>query len=443
MGDGMRIIGLEAENFKRLKAVSLRLDGGNLILGGDNESGKSSVLDAIWVALGGPDVAKDLKITRPIRDGAEWAKVTLDLGCLVVTRNWTANDRQYLKVSTKDGADYKSPQAILDRLIGQVFDPYDFSRLKPAEQREMLLSIVDIGIDLEEWEKKRAEVYQERAILNRDVKRLQGTLATVPEFPDAPDEAVDSAAILEEMKAAQKVKAENDATRRELMSMQDRDRWSLCQLGEAEGHIADLKRQVDKWQSKKQSHEEEIRNNAGQLDATKSVVASLIDPDLSAFRTRLSEVESINARVRGKNDRATVSAELDSTEAASEQLTATLTAMDAEKVKAIKSAMFPVAGLSFDDGGVTFNGIPFGQCSSEERIRVGMAIAMAMSPGLRVIRIGEGSLLDAKNFALIQEIAAAGGFQLLVERVGDPGEIGVIIEDGEVKEVRECLTSNT
>jgi len=58
---------------------------------------------------------------------------------------------------------------------------------------------------------------------------------------------------------------------------------------------------------------------------------------------------------------------------------------------------------------------------------------MAMSPKLKVIRIGEGSLLDKANLELIQAMAAEQGYQLLIEKVGDPGAMGVIIEDGAVK----------
>ena len=49
----MKIVSLEAENYKRLKAVEITPDGNMVVIGGRNAQGKSSVLDAIWAALGG------------------------------------------------------------------------------------------------------------------------------------------------------------------------------------------------------------------------------------------------------------------------------------------------------------------------------------------------------------------------------------------------------
>lgn len=46
---------------KRLKAVYIEPDGNLQVVSGRNEQGKSSVLDAIWLALGGGKAAADIK----------------------------------------------------------------------------------------------------------------------------------------------------------------------------------------------------------------------------------------------------------------------------------------------------------------------------------------------------------------------------------------------
>lgn len=83
----MKIIELQAENVKRLRAVDITPDGTLQVIGGRNAQGKSSVLDAVWLALGGGKAAKETPL--PIRDGQEKASVRLDLGDLIVTRSWT------------------------------------------------------------------------------------------------------------------------------------------------------------------------------------------------------------------------------------------------------------------------------------------------------------------------------------------------------------------
>ncbi|GAG42212.1 unnamed protein product, partial [marine sediment metagenome] len=81
--DGLTILGLRAENVKRLKVVEIRpdADGGLVVIAGPNAAGKTSVLDSIAMALGG----KRLIGPKPIRAGQKTASVKVDLGELIVT----------------------------------------------------------------------------------------------------------------------------------------------------------------------------------------------------------------------------------------------------------------------------------------------------------------------------------------------------------------------
>ena len=115
-------------------------------------------------------------------------------------------------------------------------------------------------------------------------------------------------------------------------------------------------------------------------------------------------------------------------------LTEGLEALDKTKAKALEAATFPVVGLGFDDTGVTYQGVPFSQASSAEQIRVSVAMAMAMNPKLRVLRIKDGSLLDAETLEALRAQVAENDFQLWLEVVTTSTEGGaVIIEDGEVQ----------
>ena len=83
--------------------------------------------------------------------------------------------------------------------------------------------------------------------------------------------------------------------------------------------------------------------------------------------------------------------------------------------------------------GVTYNGVPFSQASSAEQIRVSVAMAMAMNPKLRVLRIKDGSLLDDDAMDMLKKLAVKEDFQVWVERVGNGSEDAIVIEAGEVK----------
>ena len=63
----VKIAALEAENVKRIKAVALTPSPTGLtIVGGNNNQGKTSVLDALAWALGG----EKFRPTAAVRDGA-------------------------------------------------------------------------------------------------------------------------------------------------------------------------------------------------------------------------------------------------------------------------------------------------------------------------------------------------------------------------------------
>ena len=118
-----------------------------------------------------------------------------------------------------------------------------------------------------------------------------------------------------------------------------------------------------------------------------------------------------------------------------EQTGQRLASLDQTKVTALQAATFPIDGLAFDDDGVTYKGVPFSQCSAAERLRVSLAMAMALNPKIKVLRITDGSLLDKDNLRVIREMVEAQDYQLWIVKVSDGEGVGVIIEDGMVKEV--------
>lgn len=142
----MKIIELRAENVKGLVAIDITPNGDLVEIAGKNGAGKSSVLDAIWLALGGKEAGKD--ITAALRNGQDkgFVELTLDDG-LIVHRGWSRNAEDVVTTSLKvvrdkDGikSSVGSPQTTLDALRAITLDPEGFLRLAPRQQREALLA---------------------------------------------------------------------------------------------------------------------------------------------------------------------------------------------------------------------------------------------------------------------------------------------------------------
>jgi hypothetical protein len=94
----------------------------------------------------------------------------------------------------------------------------------------------------------------------------------------------------------------------------------------------------------------------------------------------------------------------------------------------------PVESLAFGEGEVLYGGLPLGNASSAEQLRVSVGVAMAANPTLRILRVRDGSLLDDNSLELLSSLVAANNFQLWIERVEESDQRPcVVMEDGAVK----------
>lgn len=414
----MKIVQLRAENVKRLQAVEITPDGNLVVVSGKNGAGKSSVLDSIWYALGGKEALKGVR--KPIRDGEKRAEVSLDLGDLRVTRSWTADDKTYLRVEAQDGKKFSSPQQVLDNIIGRFsFDPLAFVRQAEKEQVATLLDMLNLPVDIPAMDQRRAEVYDHRTEVGRVVVKLEGQLAGMPEPPDdLPASESSGTEVMEAYRAALEVEHAND---------QVMQRWA-----EVEGLIDDTRAEIETIKQQLLDKGAELAALIEEQESLLVRVSNLTDPNPSQYKERLAELELVNAQVREARQREAVAAELRVNQAAYHALTHEIDEVDAEKKRVLEAAAMPIDGLGFDDGGVTYQGLPLKQAATSEQLRVGLAIAMALNPTLRVVRISDGSLLDEGGMQLVSEMAAAGDMQVWLERVDSSGGVGVVIEDGHV-----------
>lgn len=404
----MQIIELHAENFKRLSAVSIKpdSDANTVVISGKNAQGKTSVLDAIWAALGGKDAAKGT--TKPIREGAKSAQVTLDLGELKVVRRWTAS-KTTLTVTLANGSAVSSPQGVLDKLIGKLtFDPLAFANADAKTQLKQLLSVVELPFDPAELEAERKDVYESRTLTGREVTRMRGHLGSLPEpDPTTPPELISVSDLMVELQEGEALERKRAEMREEFYAVRDRIQALKAELLAAEERYKEL------------------------LIAGQQLPKEV---DLSAIRFMLANADEHNAKVRQREEYSRAVDALEGVEEEYAQQTGRLKAIDGAKQKGIANAAMPVEGLSFDDDGVLFNGVPFAQASAAERLRVSTAMAMALNPEVRVIRILDGSLLDSDNLAIIDDLAKEKDFQVWIEKVDESGEVGIVIEDGKVKQ---------
>lgn len=433
-----KIIRLEAQNVKRIKAVSIEPTGAAVVVGGRNAQGKSSVLDAIEYALLGGRALPE----RPIRDGEKVAQVVCELDGLTVRRVIGVNGAS-LVVTGADGERVASPQKVLDRMVGAIsFDPLEFVRADARTQVKTLAGV--LGVPVEALDQQRKDLYERRTQVNRALKSYEATAATaVPEPIAVPS----SADLIDELERAQAAARAVEDARREVMG--------------AHGYLVQCGVDVNAAQAKVEQLERELAQAVRDLDAERAELAraqerkAAAEQAEAATQAASAEQRAVEAIRADLTEHAGLTASAaqqqvawqawrdsvlrrDQHATAAELLTQEIADLDAERARLVADgvARIGLAGLDVAETGVTFHGVPVKQASSAEQLRVAVGIGLAANPEIRVILIREGALLDDQALAEVVAMAAAADAQVWVERVGDGAECSVIIEDGEVQEVR-------
>jgi hypothetical protein len=408
-------------------------DKGLIIIPGKNGVGTSALIVPIEDAIKGG--AGD---SKPVRRGEEKSRNTLELGDkppaeFTVTRTRTANGNMTLLVKDKDGNKQESPQALLDKLYGALsFDPLHFVSQKPQERAETLRTLLGLAFKTEDAEIDK--LFNERTIVNREVKAIEARAKVLTEYPDMPAEEQSAAAILDEQGKAMKINADNNVKRREVRNQTD--------------GLAIVEEKVKTWQATVKRLYEELKGaQLGLAEAEaevarkKEVVATKVkesealkDIDTTVFVGQLREIEATNAKVRSNKAKAELRTQYKAKSKNADELSTKIEGLEKQKRKRIAEAKFPVDGLSLSDTTkeVLFNGIPFDQASTAEQLKVSVAMGLAMNPRLRVLLIRQGNDLDSDNLKLLGEMAEKADAQVWCERV-ETGGATVIIEDGHIQ----------
>lgn len=416
----LTIVRLEVSNVKRLRAVSITPCGSTVILGGQNAQGKTSVLDAIQMAIGGGKFVPD----DPIRHGAAKASVVADLGEIVVERVITKSGTT-LTVRNREGVKQSSPQAILDKLCSKIaFDPLTFMREEPDKQNEILRRLV--GIDFTESNQRREALYAQRTRVNRDAKgvRAQSEGLAVP--GGTPDEPVNLAALLGQIRDAHAAREQINGRARQMSEAQSALERATQAFDEAEKAARQAESRVIQARVAKRAAQTAVDDLAKELPLAPP-------PDVCELEARVAGAETVNRNVERKKRRDEYEAEANLLEAQAGELTSQIEAVDVEQRQALEAVQYPVPGLKLGESGPTFNAVPLSQASGAERLRVSVAIGLALNPRLRVLLVRDASLLDENSLRLVAEMADAAGAQVWLERVGEGDPGAVIIADGQVR----------
>lgn len=411
----MKIINLEIENIKKIRAVEISPKGNTIVISGANEAGKSTVLDSIFYALTGK-VSVD-----PLKHGKKKGTVRVELDDYIVTKTITEKGA-YLKVENKEGQSFQSPQKFLDAITGKLsFDPMAFAGLKAREQKETLLGL--IGVDFTKLEQAAEGLREDRLIIGRDVKKLEANIDTLGvELDGLPDEEIDIFKLTREIE----IEKGKERNRQGINSRIDDNNQNISFT---ENQIADRELRIEDRLKEITSLKESIQGSRNEIIELQ-VKSEKIKFNYADLETKLSTAQVENEKFRQGQKTVEMYESLAVEKAGYKKATEDLELIEEKKQEKLKKAELPLPGLSVDEQGIIYKGNMFAELSSAEQLKVSLAIAMKLNPKLKVITIKDGSLIDSKNMKIIEDMAKGQDYQVWIEKVDETGTVGLYIEEG-------------
>lgn len=414
----IKINKLEIENVKRIKAVKVEpTKDGLTIIGGKNNQGKTSVLDAIAWALGGEKY-------RPSKAAREGSVIPPNLH--VVLSNGIVVDRKGVNSALKvtDPAGKKAGQQLLNSFVEQLaLDLPRFMEANDKEKADTLLQIIGVEDQLLELTHEENELYNRRRMIGQIADQKKKFAKEQPYFPDAPKEPVSASDLI---KAQQEILARNGENQRKRDSLKDitdsKERlWNKMLI--IEQKIADLQKQQEALQKQyHQAREDE--------DMAMKTVQELQDESTEELEQNIANIEEINRKVRANLDKDKAEQDALDYENQYRELTATLEDTRQKKTDLLKNADLPLPGLSVEDGKLTYNGYPWDNLSGSDQLKVATAIVRKLNPECGFVLIDKLEQMDLDSLKAFGDWLKQEGLQAIATRVSTGEECSIIIEDG-------------
>lgn len=417
----MKINKLEIENVKRVKAVRIEpTQNGLTVIGGNNNQGKTSVLDAIAWALGG----NKFKPSEPKREGSlvpPTLKITMSNG-LVVERKGKNSD---LKVTDPSGQ--KSGQGLLDSFVEELaLDLPKFMNAPSREKAQTLLQIIGVGDKLGVLEKKEKELYARRTTIGQIADQKHKYAKEMTEYPDAPKELVSASDLIKQQQEILARNGENQRLRTQHAHLKEKLERSNTTIADINKKILALNEQL--------LAEQNARNELElQIETSQKTVEQLNDESTAEIERSIQDIELINARVRANLDKE--KAEEDASEYAAQYsaLTTEIENIRKDIKNLLDGANLPLEGLTVQEGELVYLGQRWDNMSGSQQLKVATAIVRKLKPECGFVLLDKLEQMDIPTLNEFGVWLKSEGLQAIATRVGTGEECSIIIEDGYVK----------
>ena len=418
----VNITALEAENVKRIKADALTpAPTGLTLVGGNNNQGKTSVLDALAWALGG----ERFRPTAAQRDGAvapAHLKVTLSNGVVVERKGKNAS------LTVTDPTGRRSGQQLLNAFVEPLaLDLPRFMDASDKEKADILLRIIGIGAELHTRDLEIKGLYDKRTFTGQLAAQKKHFAEEMISYPEAPDEPVSASELIRQQQDILARNGENQRLRAQYAELEQQVQQCVDELKRTRERIATLQQLADELDAK----HTKLFN---QRETARKTVSQLQDESTAELEASIRDIEETNRKVRANLEKSRAEDEAAQYASEYDRLTESIQQKRADRMALLNGADLPLPGLSVEDGVLTYKGKHWRDMSGSDQLRVAAAIVRRLNPDCGFVLLDK---LEQMDMTTLQEFSAwleAEGLQAIATRVSTGSECQIIIEDGMVKD---------
>ena len=410
---GIKINKLEIENVKRVKAVRIEPSANGLtIIGGNNNQGKTSVIDSIAWALGG----NKYKPSQATRDGSVTPPnlhMVMSNG-LIIERKGKNSDLKVIDPSGQRGG-----QGLLDSFVEELaINLPKFMDSSNKEKANILLQIIGVGERLFELEQHENEIYNKRRTIGQIADQKKKFADEQTYFADAPKELVSASELIQQQQAILAINGENQRKRQNVRILE-------------QNHFSKLK-EVERLTDLLQAAQEQLEKITADLEIANTDALTLFDQSTEKLEQSITQVDEINRKVRANFDKD--KAEQDAAEYRNQYdaMSAEIDDIRKEKSELLNNADLPLSGLSVADGELIYNGQRWDNMSGSDQLKVSTAIVRKLKPSCGFILLDKLEQMDMVTLNEFGKWLEEEGLQAIATRVSTGDECSIIIHDGYV-----------
>ena len=409
--ESIKINSLELENVKRVKAVKLEpTKNGLTVVGGKNNQGKTSVLDAIAWALGGAKY----KPSQAQREGSlVEPQLHIELSNGIVVERLGKNGS--LKVIDPSGQ--KGNQSLLDSFISQfALDLPKFMEADKNTKAKILLQIIGVGDQLSVFDKQESELYNRRTEIGRIADQKKKYADEMVQWDGVPEEIVSAAELIQQQQ--------------EILARNGRNQELRNQVKNLEAQKTLLEQRIEEAQKTLNAMHEQFADLMEKLSIANTNAKDLQDESTAELEESIANIDSTNAKVRDNLNKQRAQEEADEYKRQYGELTTQIENIRKARMELLNGVEMPLKDLSVQDGELIYKGQKWDNMSGSDQLKVATAIVRKTNPQCGFVLLDKLEQMDIDTMNEFGKWLQDNNLQAIATRVSTGDECSIFIEDG-------------